>query len=137
MWIGVKRRIFRAGVVAAVVWIGLTGWFEYANNPQDWIRLEGECWDRFAKQPDGKPFNNVFDIFDDSPASKAIWQKLGECEVAAEATLPIMQRVSLKASRVWSSLKDSLPVILLPPFVLLIVGYVIGWVVDGFRQNET
>jgi hypothetical protein len=82
------------------------------------IRFEGECWDRLAKWPDGRPLHNIFDVFDETPDAKAIRQKLSDCEAAA----PMMRRLSLKVSDGWFDLKDSLPVIFLPPLALLIVG---------------
>jgi hypothetical protein len=133
------------------------GWHEYTSTSWKWdyIRTEGECWDRLAKWPDGQPFDewDLFDRLVDTPSNveilknKRAWaadsipernrwaevirQKLRECEDAA----PIMRRVSVKLTRIWSSLKDSLPIILLPPFALVIAGYVIGWVVRGFRAQ--
>jgi hypothetical protein len=85
---------------------------------------------------------NEFDDLDDwepagqPPSTKNRWraqirQKLSDCEAAA----PIMQRTSLKVSDIWSRVKGSLPIIFLPPFALLIAGYIIGWVAQGFRAR--
>ncbi len=75
--------------------------------------------------------------FDPGPESwkRATLQKLMDCEAAA----PIIQRASLKATNVatniWYSLKDSLPMILLPPGALLIMGCIFGWITRGFRSS--
>jgi hypothetical protein len=152
--INLKRGLLRAWVVIAVAWIGLMGWHEYTET--SWIICtDGECWDRLAKWPDGQPFDGwdiYFDQVDtpeniDSNQKKHAWapdqipernrwvaatrQKLRECE----ATAPIIRRLSVMLTRIRSSLKDSLLIILLPPFALLIAGYVIGWVVRGFRAQ--
>jgi hypothetical protein len=62
-------------------------------------------------------------------------QKLRECEATKEAARPIAQRISLTATRVWQSLEDSLRIILLPPVVLLVAGWIVGWIVRGFRTS--
>ena len=49
--------------------------------------------------------------------------------------MPMTRRLSLGASRIWASVEGSLALILLPPFVLLIVGYVFAWVAGGFRKT--
>jgi hypothetical protein len=159
--INLKRGLLRAWVVIAVAWIGLIGWREYTRKPWNWdwgrvpIQTTGECWDRLAKWPDGQAFTQWDTFADeiDSPInieinrSKHAWaadsilernrwaaairEKLRECQAAA----PVMERVSLKAVHIWSSLENSLPIILLPPIALLIAGYIIGWVVRGFRAQ--
>ena len=57
-----RRGLLRAWVVIALAWVGLVGWHEYAAKPWNWdwgLTRSGECWDRFAKWPDGKPFQEV------------------------------------------------------------------------------
>jgi hypothetical protein len=142
MRINLKRGLLRAWVVIAVAWIGLMGWSWDVFVPD--YRYGSECWDRFAKWPDGslilpsdiyneaQPANQLPDI---QVENRNLWrvqirQKLSDCEAAA----PLMHRVSLKVSDMWSSLKHSLPIIFLPPLALLIVGYIIGWVAQGFRR---
>jgi hypothetical protein len=51
--------LFRAWAVLAVAWVGVIGWSEYRQwtGGLDNVHLEGECWDRLAKWPDGKPFD--------------------------------------------------------------------------------
>jgi hypothetical protein len=150
--INLKRGLLRGWAVIAVVWIGLAGWREYTEKPWNWdwyygsVRTEGECWDRLAKWPDGQPLSGreVYGDFWDKKLStdsnmernrwaEAIRQKLLECEAAA----PIMQRMPVKLTRILSQpgWKESLPILLLPPFALLIAGYIIGWVVRGFRTQ--
>jgi hypothetical protein len=156
MQVNWRRGFFRAWVVVALAWVGVMGWREYTNKPWnlEWgvgFRTEGECWDRLAKWPDGQPFD-LWDVFDDVDVpsnvelnqKKHTWaadaipernrwvaatrQKLRDCEAAA----PIMQRLSLKMTNIWSSLVDSLPILLLPPLVLLLVGWTVNWILRGF-----
>jgi hypothetical protein len=144
--------------VVALAWVGVVGWREYAGKPWnlDWgtndVRVEGECWDKLAKWPDGQPFtvdDSWADEYDaesnveinrkvhawaaDSIPERNKWraairQKLRDCEGGA----PVTQRLSLKVSRIWSSLEDSLPILLLPPLALLIAGFIVRWVAKGF-----
>ncbi len=70
----------------------------------------------------------------DSIAERNRWrhtirQKVNDCEAAK----PIIERLMLRAIDYWSALKGSLPVILLPPIVLLIAGWTLGWIIKGFR----
>jgi hypothetical protein len=155
------RGFLRVWIVLALAWIGVVGWREYANKPWnlDWgtasIRLEGECWDKLAKWPDGQPFSQWDALLteDDTEGNVEInrknhawsadsipernkWtavirQKLRDCE----NTAPVAQRLSLKVGRIWSSLQDSLPILMLPPLALLAAGFIIRWVVSGFRAK--
>ena len=59
-------------------------------------------------------------------------QKLEDCE----AEEPLTYRASLLASRIWSSLKDTLPIVLLPPVLLFVFGYVGIWTIRGFRAKH-
>jgi hypothetical protein len=138
-----RRGFFRGWLVFSIAWIGLTGWNEYYKKPwnMNWgppgWRIGDECWDRLAKWPDGTPYSHddgIWAVFDEylSPGEsdpvvekrnqwrETIRQNLRGCEAAAEATLPIAQRISLTATRVWQSLGDQLRVILLPPVALLV-----------------
>jgi hypothetical protein len=156
-----RRGLLRVWVVLSLAWIGVTGWSEYFSAPwnMDWgtpsVRTEGECWDRIAKWPDGQHFSGwegIAEELDDPrnieinkkerawsaesiPARnqwrRTIVQKLAECEAAA----PIVQRMSETATRVWQTLKGSLHVILLPPVALLITGWIVGWIMRGFRAS--
>jgi hypothetical protein len=154
-----RRGIFRFWVALAVAWIGFFGLLEYYEKPWNsnwhtaWVRTEGPCWNKIAKWPDGQPFDEWDAYFDedDTPenvednkknhrwAAESIperhrWadrirQELTDCEASA----PITQRAWLLIIRIWDSLKDSLTVILLPPVLLLVAGYVLAWVIRGFR----
>jgi hypothetical protein len=157
MIINFKRGLFRIWLALSLAWIGLTGWKEYYNKPwnMDWgpgWRVGDECWDRLAKWPDGTPYNHddgVWAAFNEylSPGEsdpviekrnqwrETVRQKLRECEAAKEAARPIAQRISLTATRVLVSVGDSLRVIFLPPVALLITGWVVGWIVRGFRAS--
>jgi hypothetical protein len=153
MRIDLKRGLLRAWVVIAVAWIGLTGWSTQWGFVPFGFHLGGECWDRLAKWPDGQSFTE-WEVFDevDTPSNVEINKKRGAwaaesipersrwAEVTrqklidCEATAPLKRRL-LKVSDIWSSLQGSLPLIFLPPFALLIAGYIIGWVAQGFRAR--
>jgi hypothetical protein len=150
MQIDLKRGLLRAWVVVAVAWISLMGWSEY-NQVPEWAKDGFDpdaylaCWDRLAKWPDGTPLAKRLDLDDELEPSTLppgykldrnrwraeIRQKLGDCEAA----IPLMHRLWLKVSSIWSILKSSIPFILGPPVALLIAGYIIGWVVRGFRAQ--
>jgi hypothetical protein len=153
MHINWGRGFLRAWVVLALCWIVATSWIEYAGwaNRLHFVHSEGECWNRFAKWPDGQAFN-YFDVFEevddprnieinksrhaweaDSIAKRNRWvlatlQKLEECEAAQ----PTVHRLMLWITDSLSAVKGSLALILLPPFLLLITGYVLGWIARGF-----
>jgi hypothetical protein len=155
-----RRGFFRAWVALAVAWVALVGWKERDqwSSGFSYAHTNGECWDRLAKWPDGKPFD-VYDMFGefDLPSNVEInkkenawaadsipernrWrdivtQKLRDCEAASDAAKPIMQRLTLTVSESWPILKESLSRIFLPPLALLIAGWILGWIVRGFRTT--
>jgi hypothetical protein len=149
-----RRGLFRSFLVVAVAWIGYAGYATKSLNSDSRIasnRAEGDCWTRIAKWPDGQPFN-VFDLFEeantlsnvelnkkrgawsaDSIPDRNQWvvstkQKL----IACETDKPVAQQVTGQVTNVWLSLKNSLVGLLLPPLVLLIM----GWIVSGFRPSK-
>jgi hypothetical protein len=60
-----------------------------------------------------------------------VWQKVWDCEAAK----PLTQRVARRVTENWSELLSSLQLILLPPLVVLIAGFIFGWIVRGFRKS--
>ena len=44
-------------------------------------------------------------------------------------------RHALKASHFWETVREYSPGVLLPPFVVLLLAYVIAWIVAGFRRD--
>jgi hypothetical protein len=150
-----RRGFFRVWAVLALAWIGLAGWHEYGH----WvIRLSyvhpGECWDRFAKWPDGQNFDewDGDDEVDvpgnveinkknkawaaDSIPKRNLWREAARQNIrACEAAKPILQRVALAVSDNRSAMQDSLSFVLLPPLACLVVGYIFGWIVRGFRAS--
>ena len=150
-----RRGFFRAWAVLALAWITLIGWNEYGRwaNASN-VHTERECWDRLAKWPDGTPFRAdegiwaLVDEFDtesnveinkknhewaaDSIPERNRWrdtvrQRLRDCEVAKPLTL--------KLSDYWPAFKKSLSLIFFPPLALLIAGFLLGWIVRGFRAT--
>jgi hypothetical protein len=93
-----RRGFFRAWVVLALAWVALVGWKERDqwSNRYSYIPTEGECWDRLAKWPDGKPFDGYDAISNETPDSSserdqwrdAVRLKIKDCEAAK----PILQR---------------------------------------------
>jgi hypothetical protein len=151
-----QRGLLRLWVVFAVLWIGISGWYEYVNKPrnQNWgpFNSENRCWNAIAKWPDGQRMT-PWDMLDemDTPENVEInkrnhewaaesipernkWaatvrQKLQECE----AQEPFIYRASVLIDRIWSSLKDSLPTVLLPPILVIVVVYLGAWIARGFQ----
>jgi hypothetical protein len=134
-----KRGFLRIWTVLAIMWITFFGWREYSIQWWWAAPSSGECWDRLAKWPDGKPFG-PWDDFPDFPPGLAetaeadqwrelVRQRLRACEDAK----PLVERLSGRVADNFSGLKDSLLLILLPPFGLLLFGYCVGWVAKGFR----
>jgi hypothetical protein len=134
-----RRGFFRAWVVLALAWIALVGWKEYglwANESN--VHTERECWDRLAKWPDGKPMESIWDLMNDFEVlptnveinkwRNAVAQKLRDCEAAQ----PILQRLA-RTDRY--AFEGSLSLVFLPPLALLIAGWLLGWIVRGFRAS--
>jgi hypothetical protein len=48
---------------------------------------------------------------------------------------PTWQRLAFEVSENWPLVEDSASRILVPPFALLIAGYILGWIVRGFRAS--
>jgi hypothetical protein len=42
-----------------------------------------------------------------------------------------VQRMALRVTENWASLKSSLQLILLPPLAMLIAGFALGWIVEA------
>jgi hypothetical protein len=159
----ISRGILRVWIVVSVGWIGFTGYYQYFSKPWnlDWgdshLRTEGECWDKIAKWPDGRPFqwfdldleadipqNNeslrkqsawsAGDIAKRNRWAETVRERLAECE-ASEPLLP--QGLIAKVGRVFSSLYDGLGILLLPPIAILILGLILRWVIQGFAQGKS
>jgi hypothetical protein len=151
------RGFFRAWLALAVVWVGFIGWYDKPWS-FDWglasIRTEGECWTRLAKWPDGQSFDVWWEFEEiDTPSNVEINKKNGAWAadsipernrwvaattqklIACEAAAPIMQRLSNLTTSIWASEKDAIAFLLLPPLALLIIGWIIGWIVRGFRGS--
>jgi hypothetical protein len=155
-----RRGFFRAWMVLALTWVALVGWSERDQFPESlsYVRHDNECWDRLAKWPDGKRFeaeNGIWELmpeFDnqrnvqpnkrnnawraDSIPERKRWrgiiaQKLEDCEAAKVAAKPILQRWTLTVS----TLEEPLSLIFLPPLALLVSGWLLGWIVRGFRAS--
>jgi hypothetical protein len=130
--------------VLAIIWVTLVGWREYSVH---WwwmspvVHSGGECWDRLAKWPDGKPFDQWDTFSDEAPPGsfnerdrwrESVREKLRACEEAS----PLMERLIGWVAENFSSVKDSLLFVLLPPFGVLLFGYCVGWVAKGFRPVQ-
>jgi hypothetical protein len=156
-----RRGFLRAWAVLALAWIGFFGWKEYSNRPYvSWatpteIRVEKDCWNLFAKWPDGQPmggWDDVSDEFDipenvtenkknhawsaDNIAERNRWRgyvraKAQECAAATPIGNQFLPRLYI----IWSDLRNSLSLIFLPPLALLIAGYVFWRVASGFRAK--
>jgi hypothetical protein len=159
MQVNWSRGFFRAWLALAAAWVISTGCYEYVSKPWNQFSdtgpsTDGECWDRLAKWPDGQSFDWWdIDIEADTPSNIEINKKKGAWQAAAipernkwsatvtqrlvdcEAATPILQKASRQLTRIWSSEKDDLAIIIGLPIALLFVGLIIAWVVRGFRQT--
>lgn len=133
-----RRGFLRGWVVFAILWILLSGWstFEKWASYSDTVQVKGDCWDRLAKWQDGTPLDGWDAVANDSPSGssdKDQWRAKVRIElVKCEAAKPLMQRVVIRATDVWSEFKGALPVIFAPPFALLILGSLFYWILRGF-----
>ncbi len=135
-----KRGFFRVWILITIIWIAVLGWAEFGGG-LPWIppfQTEGECWDRFAKWPDGSPLNALDAYFDETSDGNVehdrlraeIRQKLADCE----SHWSLARRVASKLVFLWHVFGDSLGLVFLPPVGLLLVGYAFGRVIGGFQR---
>jgi hypothetical protein len=73
--------------------------------------------------------------FDRDRWRDVIRKKIYDCEAAHEAAEPAFQRFSVRAAKIWADARESLVFVVLPPFALLFLGYVLNWIVSGFRAS--
>jgi hypothetical protein len=139
-----KRGFLRLWAMLAIFWVALFGWREYSASgwTDPGIHVGGECWDRFAKWPDGTRLDDWDIYFNDAPAGSnnerdqwrdIIRQKLKVCEYAE----PRFQRWTAWVKDNYVGLESSLILILLPPFILLLFGLCVGWIVSGFKPKAS
>src|ERR1700756_1753422 len=131
------RGFFRIWTVLAIVWVLFFGWRDFSEHrwsTDPLVQVGGECWDHLAKWQDGKPFG-PWDWARDTPPGSAEpteadrWRELiGQRLRACEDAKSLFERWSGRIADHLSDLKDSLLLILLPPFGLLLLGCCIGWV---------
>jgi hypothetical protein len=150
MSVNFKRGFFRAWLVLSLGWIAVTGGAN--TTPSRGISTGQVCRCRGnvgTRSPGGRTASISIPGTDNPqnievnqrehawsagsiPARnqwrQTIREKLEQCEDAVKAVTP---------TRVWQSLDDahSLRMIFLPPFVLLAAGWIIGWIVKGFRTT--
>jgi hypothetical protein len=136
------RGFFRIWTVLAIIWVTVLGWHEYSAHwwwSDPVFHVGGECWDRLAKWQDGKAFGPWDDAPDTPPGSAEIteadrWRELVRQKLTAcEGAKPIVERLNGWVADNYTSIRDSILLIFLPPFGLLLLGYCIGWIVKGFR----
>ena len=117
------------GTVMKDNWDGI-GLDEYAPDPDTppLIYRNGRAETDTAR---GDMGTGIATPFERNQWRNTVRQRLIDCEAAA---LPTMKHLATRASDYWSNMKDSLPLILLPPFGLLIMGYVLSWIIRGFSN---
>jgi hypothetical protein len=96
------------------------------------ISKEGRAVPDTRIDPEG---TGIARAFDRDRWRDAIRQKIFNCEAAHEAATPAMERLVGRAARIWTNARDSLPCVVLPPFALLLVGFVLSWIARGFRPS--
>ena len=131
----------------------MVGWFSGSFNYEIWFvnsdvsRFESDCSKRFYRWPDGNliDYGEIAPLYGDPSNTPRIsreqelWLDKAQTEIGnCVAAMPIKsatERLSLRATNIWSVLQGSIPFMLLPPFVLLIAGSFFGWILNGFREN--
>ena len=151
------KGFFWAWAALAILWVLASGSHAYTST---YLRLpfqpQDDCWGPLAKWPDRKPFDEwdrygavELDVPSNVDINKkngewaadaiaernrwreSIWQKVKDCEAAK----PLVQRLALGVTENWSYLRGSLQLILLPPLVVLIAGFMLDWIVRRFRAK--
>lgn len=151
------KGFFWAWAALAILWVLASGSHAYTST---YLRLpfqpQDDCWGPLAKWPDRKPFDEwdrygavELDVPSNVDINKKngewaadaiaernrwrelIWQKVKDCEAAK----PLVQRLALGVTENWSYLRGSLQLILLPPLVVLIAGFMLDWIVRRFRAK--
>jgi hypothetical protein len=64
---------------------------------------------------------------------EVVRERLAKCE----ASDPLAQTLFAKVGRIFPSLKDSLGTMFFPPIVLLMLGLILRWVIQGFAKGTT
>jgi hypothetical protein len=139
-----KRGFLRLWAMLAILWMTLFGWSEYSTSrwTDPGIHVGGECWDRLAKWPDGTRLDDWDIYFNDAPPGsdnerdrwrETIRQKLKLCTRAE----PFAQRWIAWANENYVSLQSALILVLLPPFIFLLFGLCVGWIVSGFKPKTS
>jgi hypothetical protein len=128
-----RQGFFRLWLFLSVLWIGVIGWNTYANwyAPYfNWYYPEDDCLGGGKRPLSDAEVGLPPDPQQEAQLPKEL-AKIAECRAAK----PISERLAFIATSYWVNIKASLPLALLPPLVLLLVGYMFGWVVKGFRAK--
>jgi hypothetical protein len=74
---------------------------------------------------------------EDSTELKTLWRAVivGSEVAGCWQYAPAWQRLAFEISENWPLVKDSASRVLVPPFALLIAGYILGWIVRGFQAK--
>jgi hypothetical protein len=86
---------------------------------------------------DQEPLNHNSAWAEDSTELKTLWRAVivGWEVAGCWQYAPTWQRLAFEISENWPLVKDSASRVLVPPFALLIAGYILGWIVRGFRAD--
>ena len=155
-----SRGLFRIWIVLSILWLVAAGALLWkpvfgGGTPlfEEWYRFS---WEEKAVQlgPLDKEFQDYVSLGQPLPAG-IIWTTLSSNDFAfhlmhAEGIAPADLEASLAAvqadldklqSSQDSSRRQAMPlfagILLAPPLVLLLIGWVIGWVARGFRSSQS
>jgi hypothetical protein len=146
MKVNFGRGFFRAWLVIAAAWIGVFCWIHYPTWWADWVAypytVDDDCSESLGKWPDGRKFEGAADWFRDYPADSdtehnrwlaVVHKKIADCRAAK----PFGERLNFFLTSTWSVTNETFPLMLLPPFALLLAGLATGWILKGFRVTSS
>ena len=117
------RGFFRAWIILSSAWAALITAFVWADFPN-----EGQS--RFMVQGETQWFT-ISDVY----AKAEKWVEAGDTESADKLRLIGDEKRSDLEAATSRSLKNWIQVSALPPFVLLLIGLGVAWVLRGFRSE--
>jgi hypothetical protein len=140
MKVNFGRGFFRAWLVIAAAWIGVVCWIHYptwalwVSNPY----TEDDCSESLGKWPDDRKFSTIDwfpDYADDTEHNRwlaAVNKKIVDCRAAK----PFGERLAFFLTNTWGVTNETFPLMLLPPFALLLAGLGVGWILKGFKADR-
>ncbi len=150
MSLNFRRGFFRLWLALAVLWIGTAVYINWEGLGLTRLldttsRVASEPWEKYASSPQWRPFT-VVTMPDGTPVDfgekpveevrSLILTKFPDFDFGTEAWLLFEARkAAIETARGRRQL-HSLVIIFAPPFVLFVLGVVLGWIARGFRTLD-